>query len=179
VAKSVEAQRGTIEVTSQRGRGTAFHIRLPLTLAIVEGMNVRVGKETVSIPLLSVIELLEATNGNIRTIEGKNEFIDVRGELLPLVRLAALFDAPSNSDKGEGKIVVVECERRKFGIVVDGVLGMSQAVIKPMEGSFRLFRRMDAGFRPPPGVGGATILSDGTVGLVLDVQGLERMAFEA
>lgn len=179
VKRRVQALRGTIEVRSQRGKGTTFRIRLPLTLAIVDGMNVRIGDETLSIPLLSIIELLEATEGTIRTIEGKNEFIDLRGELLPVVRLSGVFGLASKPQPSPPKIVVVGSEGRKFGIVVDGVVGMSQAVIKPMDPSFRLFRRMDGRFNPPRGVGGATILSDGTVGLVIDVHGLERMAFEA
>jgi two-component system chemotaxis sensor kinase CheA len=179
VLRRVQSLRGTVEVRSQRGLGTTFRIRLPLTLAIVDGMNVRIGAETMSIPLVSIIELLEATEGTIRTIEGKNEFIELRGELLPLVRLSTMFDLTSQTYRGPPKIVVVGSEGRKFGLLVDDVVGMSQAVIKPMEESFRLFRRMDAHFSAPGGVGGATILSDGTVGLVIDVHGLERKAFEA
>jgi two-component system chemotaxis sensor kinase CheA len=179
VRRNVEALRGAVDVTSVRGKGTTFRIRLPLTLAIIDGMNVQIGDEILSIPLLSVVELLESTDGSIRTMGGQSEFIDLRGELIPLIRLAKFFRSSSDLHKGGPKIVVVESGRRKFGILVDNILGMAQAVIKPMETSFRLFRRMDTDFQAPRGIGGATILNDGTVGLVLDIHGLESMAFDA
>jgi two-component system chemotaxis sensor kinase CheA len=174
--RSVDALRGTIEILSEPGIGTLFRIRLPVTLAIVDGMHVRVGSETLTIPLPAVVELLDGRNTPIGKLEGSNEFIDVRGQILPVVRLAEVLALPSQSAE---MIVVVQSERRQFGVVVDGVIGLARAVIKPLERSYAFFASADRSFEKPPGVSGATVLGDGRVGLILDVTGLEAMAFGA
>ncbi len=178
VKRNVQELRGTVEIESELGKGTTFRIRLPLTLAIIDGMTAKVGPETVTIPLLAVIELIEPAAGVIKTVAGKGELVDVRGELLPMVRLSDVFDFPRADPKTvESKVVVVENQGRKFGVMVDRVLGMEQAVIKPLDRSFALFSRLDGRYERPEGIAGATILGDGSIGLILDVHGIERMAF--
>lgn len=180
VRRNIESLRGSIDIESRYGKGTTFRIRLPLTLAIIDGMNVRVGAGTVTIPLLSVVELIEPKRGIINTVEGKGELVDVRGELLPMVRLRDVLDvAAGEADARDARVVVVEDDGRKFGMLVDRVLGMEQAVIKSLDTSFTLFGHLESGFERPDGLAGAAILGDGSVGLILDVRGIETMAFGA
>lgn len=180
VKRNIQELRGSVEVESDVGKGTMFRIRLPLTLAIIDGMNVRVGRETVTIPLLSVVELLEPHADVIKTVEGKGEVVDVRGEVLPMLRLGHVFDfGVERYHDRDAKVVVVENEGHKFGMLVDKVVGMEQAVIKPLDRSFMLFGRIEDDYERPEGIAGATILGDGSVGLILDVGGIERMAFGA
>jgi two-component system chemotaxis sensor kinase CheA len=180
VKKGIQALRGSIATESRPGRGTTFRIRLPLTLAIVEGMNVRVGAETVTIPLPSVVELIAPGPHTIQTVEGKNEYLDVRGQLLPMLRLSEILALPTQEiDLGEVRVVIVETERRKFGLLVDRVVGMAQTVIKPLDRSYDLFGQMTPGFVKPRSVNGAAILGDGNVGIILDVHGVESAAFGA
>lgn len=120
VARNVADLRGSIEIESVLGRGTTFRIQLPLTLAIIEGMHVQVGHKTLTIPLLSVVELISARPEGIHTVEGKGELVDVRGEYLPMFRLSSVLDAsPPEPCTADSVVVVVENERRKFGIMVD------------------------------------------------------------
>jgi two-component system, chemotaxis family, sensor kinase CheA len=178
VRKNVEALRGTVEIESEIGKRTVFRVKLPLTLAIIDGMNVKVGDETVTIPLLSVVELIEPEKDVIGTVEGKGEYVEVRGELLPMIRLADLFNyRTSQTQDRQAKVVIVENEGRKFGILVDRVLGMEQAVIRSLDMSFEIFNKLESTFQRADGIAGATILGDGTVGLIADVNGLERKAF--
>ncbi|MFZ5896184.1 MAG: chemotaxis protein CheA [Myxococcota bacterium] len=180
VKKAIQSLRGSVEVESRSGRGTTFRIRLPLTLAIVDGMNVRVGRETVTIPLLSVVELIASGPRTLKTLEGKNEYVDLRGEVLPVLRLSEMLELPSDGElPRDPHVVVVETERRKFGLLVDNVIGMAQTVIKPVDRAYDLFGRMSHGFVKPRGVNGAAILGDGNVGIILDVHGLESTAFGA
>lgn len=174
--RSVDALRGTIEIMSEVGRGTLFRIRLPVTLAIVDGMHVRVGADTLTIPLPSVVELLDVRKTPIGTVEGSYEFVDVRGQILPVVRLARVLELQGEEAE---MIVVVQSERRRFGVVVDEVIGLARAVIKPLERSYAFFSAADKAFEKPAGVSGATVLGDGRVGLIVDVPGLESMAFGA
>jgi two-component system chemotaxis sensor kinase CheA len=174
--RSVDALRGTIEILSEVGIGTLFRIRLPVTLAIVDGMHVRVAQETLTFPLPSVVELLDGRKTPIGKLEGAQEFVDVRGQILPVVRLARVLELPElTSDM----IVVVQSERRRFGVIVDDVIGLARAVIKPLERSYAFMAAADHQFEKPAGVSGATVLGDGRVGLIVDVPGLENMAFGA
>ncbi len=178
VQKNVEGLRGSIQVESVLGRGTTFRIKLPLTLAIIEGMHVQVGPRTLTIPLLSVVELMSARTEDIHTVEAKGELVEVRGDYLPVVRLGELLGGgPRAPNSAESVIVVVEHEHRKFGLMIDKVLGMEQTVIKPLERAFSLVSCLDTAYRKPDVIAGATILGDGNVALILDVPGLERMAF--
>lgn len=180
VRKNIQALRGTVEITSALGRGTTFRIRLPLTLAIVDGMNVVVGDETVTIPLRNVVELIALESQTVRRLENEHEFIDVRGELVPMVRLGDVLELPAARVAiDESRVVLVETERRKFGLVVDRVLGMSQTVIKSLDAGYRLVDQAGASFDKPRGISGAAILGDGNVGIIVDVHGIEQLAFEA
>ncbi len=178
VRKNVVDLRGTVEIVSAIGRGTTFRIRLPMTLAIIEGMNVQVGAQTLTLPLSSVVELLTVRNATISTIEGKGELVCARDEFLPLVRLGELLGVPPPATNASAPvIVIVETDTHKFGLMVDRVLGMDQTVIKPLQTVFSLVSTLEPGFCKPEGVAGATIRGDGDVALILDVPGLERMAF--
>lgn len=159
VWRNVNALSGTIHVESRKGLGTTFTIRLPLTLAIIDGFAVRVGPETYVIPLSSVKECLELPKESHRSAEGG--VLSLRGEALPFVRLRNLFANDETIPRRE-KVVVVEHQQGRAGIAVDDLLGEQQAVIKPLG---RLFRGI-------PGVSGSTILGDGRVALILDVRTL-------
>lgn len=178
VKKNISDLHGHVEIESVFGKGTTFRIKLPLTLAIIEGMNVRVGSDTMTIPLSSVVELLSPRYSTVSTFEGKGEVVDVRGEFLPVVRLSQVFELASQAGpQDEPAIVVVENDGRKFGVLVDRVLGMDQTVVKPLHKTFGIVRTLDRHYRKLEAVSGATILGDGNVALILDVTGIERMAF--
>jgi len=155
----VNALSGAILVESRKGQGTTFTIRLPLTLAIVDGFAVRVGTETYVIPLSSVRECLELPVDKHSSNEGG--VINLRGEALPFVRLRDLF-AIGGAAPAREKIIVVEYNGGCAGLAADELLGEQQAVIKPLG---RLFQRIS-------GVSGSTILGNGRVALVLDVAAL-------
>lgn len=178
VMRNVKNLRGNIDISSTLGQGTTFTITLPLTLAIIDGMNVRVGAETLSIPLQSVVELFAPRAEQLQTVEGRGELVEVRGEYLPVVRLGEVLEADMTRklDK-DTTVVVVENNQRKFGIIVDRVLGMEQAVVKPLKKTFSVVQSLDDTFEKPEAVAGATILGNGHVALILDVPGIERMAF--
>jgi two-component system chemotaxis sensor kinase CheA len=159
VRRNVNALSGTIHVASQKGQGTTFTIRLPLTLAIIDGFAVKVDTETYVIPLGSVQECLELPFEKHRSKEGG--VINLRGEALPYVRLRDLFGSCGNIPARE-KIIVVEYHGGRAGLAADELLGEQQAVIKPLG---RLFQRIS-------GVSGSTILGNGRVALILDVPAL-------
>jgi len=168
VRRNLEALRANIEVISEPGKGTTFQVCLPLTLAIIDGMNVRVGPETLTIPLLSIIEAIRPKEDDVKTVEGKGEVISVRGEYLSLVRLHQLLNIPTElTDPSQALVVIVESEKRRLGFLVDDVVGEQQAVIKSL----------DKNFKRVQGITGATILGDGTISLILDIHGIEKMAF--
>jgi two-component system chemotaxis sensor kinase CheA len=163
VRRNVNALSGAILVESRKGQGTAFTIRLPLTLAIIDGFAVKVGAETYVIPLSSVQECLELPAEKHSSDEGG--VINLRGEALPYVRLRDLFECGGETPARE-KIIVVEYHGGRAGLAADELLGEQQAVIKPLG---RLFQ----GIR---GVSGSTILGNGRVALILDVPALCREA---
>jgi two-component system chemotaxis sensor kinase CheA len=159
VRRNVNALSGAIHVESRKGQGTTFTIRLPLTLAIIDGFAVKVGTETYVIPLSSVKECLELPIEKHLSDEGG--VINLRGEALPYVRLRDLFECGGRTPARE-KIIVVEYQGGRAGLAADELLGEQQAVIKPLG---RLFQ----GIR---GVSGSTILGNGCVALILDVPAL-------
>lgn len=168
VRQNIEDLRGSVDIISTLGKGTIFRIKLPLTLAIIDGMKVQVGSEVLTIPLLSIIESIRPDKKAVKTVEGRGEVIDARGEYLPLVRLHEVFGIVTDkTDPSEALVMIVESNQRKFGILVDDVLGQQQAVIKSLEKNFRKVN----------GASGATILGDGAVSLIIDIHGLEKMAF--
>ncbi len=163
VKRNITAMGGRIELNSLEGLGTRTTIRLPLTLAILDGLSVRVGLETYIIPLTNIIESLLLGEGDLRNVSGEGHLIHVRGEYLPLVAMRALFNLPQIQKAGGGSIVViVESEGRKVALLVDELLGQHQVVIKSLESNFRKLA----------GISGATIMGDGKVALILDVNAL-------
>jgi two-component system, chemotaxis family, sensor kinase CheA len=159
VRRNVNALSGAIQLESRKGQGTTFTIRLPLTLAIIDGFAVKVGTETYVIPLSSVQECLELPAEKHSSEEGG--VINLRGEALPYVRLRDLFECGGNAPPRE-KIIVVEYHGGRVGLAADELLGEQQAVIKPLG---RLFQGI-------PGVSGSTILGNGRVALIMDVPAL-------
>ncbi|MCF8097799.1 MAG: chemotaxis protein CheA [Desulfarculaceae bacterium] len=167
VRQNIEALRGTVEVESSLDRGVTFRINLPLTLAIIDGMNVVVGGEVFVLPLLSIVESIRPAPEELKSVEGKGELLRYRNSYIPLVRLARLFCLPGAvTDPCQGLIVIIESLGKRFGLLVDDVLGQRQAVIKSLEQNYQKV----------PGVSGATILGDGRVGLILDILGLDGLA---
>jgi two-component system chemotaxis sensor kinase CheA len=148
-------------------------------LAIIEGMNVKIGQEIMTIPMVSVVELISPRAEQLATVEGKGELVEVRGEYMPVVRLQELLEAGAGERTlgVDTVVVVVESDHRRFGILVDRVLGLEQAVVKPLQKTFSVVQRLEKQFARPEGVAGATILGNGDVALILDVPGIERMAF--
>jgi len=166
VRKSIEALRGQVEIHSEPGKGTTFSLRLPLTLAIIDGMVVRVGAERYIVPTLSVVTSLRPEKGSISTVLGRGEMLRLQGELVPVCRLAELFEIPEAAgDLSEAIAVVVEDEGAKLALVADELLGQQQIVIKSL----------GEGLRGIPGIAGGAIMPDGRVGLILDVGGLVRL----
>jgi two-component system, chemotaxis family, sensor kinase CheA len=126
------------------------------------------------------VELVSPQSHRISTLEGRGELVDVRGAYLPIVRLSEVLDcAASEALHDDPIVVIVENEGRRFGILVDRVLGLDQAVVKPLAKTFDVVRTLDHRYRKLEAVSGATILADGNVALILDVSGIERMAFGA
>ena len=167
VRRNIKALGGTVEIRSQEGRGTTITIRLPLTLAILDGQTVRVGNEIYIIPLVSIVESLKIRSEMVNIVAGRGEVIRLRKEYLQVMRLYKVFDAkPHHTNLADGLLVVVEGEGFKAGLYVDELLGQQQIVIKSLE----------ANFKRVEGVAGATILGDGTVALILDVPGLIKLA---
>lgn len=163
VKRNITAMRGQIEIESEPGRGSLFRIHLPLTLAIIDGFLVGVGKSAYVIPLSSVVECMELS-ADERTASQQQSYINLRGEVLPFVRLREMFEIEDAGGKREN-IVVVNFAGRKVGLVVDELMGEFQTVIKPLSNIFRHIK----------GIGGSTILGTGEVALILDVQSLVAM----
>jgi len=156
VRRMIEALRGVIEITSSPGEGATFTLRLPLTLAIIDGLLVRVAGEKYVIPLSAVEECIELDEANSQA--GKRDFLNIRGDLVPFVRLRTLFKLQGPAELYQ-KVVVVSAGQFRFGLVVDQLLGGHQTVIKSLS-------HLHANV---PTFSGATILGDGTVALILDI----------
>lgn len=165
VRRNIEKLRGKIEIQSEKGKGSVFMIRLPLTLAIIDGMLVRVGDERVIIPTILIEQSLHPQAEQITIVQRRGMMVRVRGELLPLVQLGALFDYGLALDPCESVVVVVHTEGRKIGVIVDEILGQQQVVIKSLGDRFKHIR----------GTSGAAILGDGRVGLILEPTGLLKL----
>ena len=167
VRQSVESLRGAIDVASKPGQGTMVTLRLPLTLAIIDGLLVRVGEACFVLPLGNTLECIELTREDIAKANGKH-VVEVRGEIIPYIRLREYFNIRSERPEIE-QIMVVETEEGRYGFVVDQVLGDHQTVIKNLG---RFYRHVKF-------VSGATILGNGTVALILDPHRLVKDALHA
>ena len=156
-----------MDIESITGVGTRMTVRLPLTLAILDGMSIAVGNETYLIPLNYVVESLQPTRAMIKSVGGVQRLIQVRGEYLPVVALHELFNVPARTaDFERGIMVVLEADGAKAALFVDSLVGQHQVVIKSLE----------ANYRKVAGIAGATIMGDGRVAMILDVIALVAMA---
>ena len=168
VRRNINELGGAIEIESTPGEGSAIIIRLPLTLAILDGQTIRIGSETYIVPLVSIVESIQLKPGMLNTVVGRGETFTLREEYLPIVRMHEVFGIEDHDAKAltDGILVVVEGEGRKCGLFVDDLLGQQQVVIKSLE----------ANYHKVEGISGATILGDGSVALILDIPGLMRLA---
>ena len=165
VKKNITALGGTVEIESAEGFGMSVRVRLPLTLAIMDGMSVGVNNECYILPLASVVESFQVQADTVRSIGGSGQVVRVREEYLPVVELERVFDVQRNGElPAKPVMVVVEAEGRRAALLVDELLGQQQVVVKNLEANYR--RVSD--------VSGATIMGDGRVALILDVGALAR-----
>lgn len=167
VRRNVEALRGSIEIASKPGKGTSVTLRLPLTLAIIDGLLVRVGRARFVLPLANTVECVELTKQDIEQAGG-NHLANIRGDIISYIRLSEYLHIHTEQQDRE-QVMVAETEHGRFGFVVDQVLGDHQTVIKNLG---RLYRNVQV-------VSGATILGDGTVALILDLHRLAQHAIRA
>ena len=169
VRKNIQSLGGNVEIVSQPGHGATFTVRLPLTLAIMDGQSVAVGSEFYIVPLVSIIVSTIVKNEHVSTMANGAEVFRYRDEYLPLIRLYELYGStPRTTTIQEGLMVVVEGDGRRAGLFVDELLGQQQVVIKSLETNYK---RVE-------GISGATILGDGSVALILDIPGLIRIAHQ-
>jgi two-component system chemotaxis sensor kinase CheA len=165
VKKNITSLGGTVEIDSAEGYGMTVRVRLPLTLAIMDGMSVGVGEECYILPLSSVVESFQVEQGMVKTIGGSGRVVEVRDEYMPVIDLERVFDVPRfDFERVSNIMVVVEAEGGRVALLVDELLGQQQVVVKNLEANYR---RVDD-------VSGATILGDGRVALILDVGSLVR-----
>jgi two-component system chemotaxis sensor kinase CheA len=158
VKRQIEKLNGTVTVHSEKGSGTKFIIKLPLTLAIIQGLLVRVGAEIYSIPITSVIESVRIKPDEIKMIDN-NEVFNIRNDVLSLIRLDRLFGIPTQRNDEYNFIVIVGTAEKKMGFMVDSLIGEEDVVIKPLRDQYT----------NSPGIAGASILGDGSVSLIIDV----------
>jgi two-component system, chemotaxis family, sensor kinase CheA len=160
VRRNIHEMGGRVEVQTAANSGTRISIKLPLTLAILEGMSVRVGKEIFIIPLSSIAEALQPTATSVSTVAGRGRVVAVRGEYLPVISLADAFNLPGDAQRYEdGILAILEAEGGRSALFIDELMGQHQVVIKSLE----------TNYRKVPGVSGATIMGDGRVALIMDV----------
>jgi two-component system, chemotaxis family, sensor kinase CheA len=167
VRTQVEKLNGTVTVSSQRGKGTKFVIKLPLTLAIIQGLLVRVGREIYSIPITSVLESHRIKPEDIKMIDNY-EVINIRSDVISLLRLDRLFRIKTQEQRDYCFVVIVGTADKKMGLMVDSLIGEEDVVIKPLRDSFT----------SSPGIAGASILGDGSVSLIIDVSQLLELGLK-
>ena len=167
VRRNIEQLGGRVELTSVTGKGTTISIRLPLTLAIMDGMSVGIGDNTYIVPLTTIIESLRPRQEDVKSVAGSGRVVFVRGEYLPLVALHEVFALIPQSDRPEqGILIIVDTECGRAALFVDELLGQRQVVIKSLESNYRKV----------PGISAATIMGDGSVSMILDVSEVVRLA---
>ncbi len=167
VKRNITSLGGTVEIDSAEGYGMSVKVRLPLTLAIMDGMTIGVGDESYILPLGSVVESFQVRDGMVRTIGGNGRVVQVRDEYMPVIDLERVFDVPRFDFEHVSDIMVVaEAEGGRVALLVDELLGQQQVVVKNLEANYRRVQH----------VSGATILGDGKVALILDVGSLVRVS---
>jgi two-component system, chemotaxis family, sensor kinase CheA len=169
VRKNIESLRGQAEIKSELGKGSVFRMSLPLTLAIIDGMVVRVGKETYVIPTGSIIRSVKPEKENITKVFEKGEMLSLQGELIPLISMSDLYEIESTQkEDGTSIVVIVEDEEKQAGILIDELTGRQQVVIKTLGSTMK----------STPGISGGAIMPSGRVGLIIDVAGLLKFSNE-
>jgi two-component system chemotaxis sensor kinase CheA len=167
VKRNIAGMGGSVEIRSAKGHGTTISVSLPLTLAILDGMSVKVGDEIYILPLGYVVESLQPAESDVKEISGSGRVVKVRGEYLPLVPLYRVFDVtPVCPGPAQGILVIVESDGKKAALLIDELVGQQQVVVKNLESNYRKVAN----------VSGATILGDGGVALIVDVSALLRSA---
>jgi two-component system chemotaxis sensor kinase CheA len=165
VKRNIQSMGGHVEITSHAGKGTTTRIILPLTLAILDGMSVKVGSEIFILPLNFVMESLQPVAEDIYTVAGGERVVRVRGEYLPLVALHEVFSVEgARTEPTQGIVTIMQTEGRRFAMLIDELVGQQQVVVKNLETNYRKVR----------GISAATILGDGSVALIVDVAALNR-----
>jgi two-component system chemotaxis sensor kinase CheA len=165
VQRNIIAMGGNVDIRSASGFGATISISVPLTLAILDGMLVKVGDEVYILPLSFVAESLQPAPADVKEVAGRGRVVKVRGEYLPIIALHQVFGIPARcTEPSEGILVILESEGAKAALLLDELLGQQQVVVKNLE----------ANYRKVPGISGATILGDGGVSLILDVAMLVR-----
>ena len=165
VKRNIAAMGGVVDIRSARGFGTTITISLPLTLAILDGMSIKLGEEIYILPLGYVVESLQPAPDDVKEVNGKGKVIKVRDEYLQLVALHKMFALePKFLEPSDGIVVIVEVDGKKAALFVDDLVGQQQVVVKNIESNYKKV----------PGISGATILGDGGVALILDVPALLR-----
>lgn len=165
VKKNIEKLRGKVEVDSTEGKGTTFTIKLPLTLAIIDGIVVKVGSAIYILPTISIEESISPKKEEISTIKEQGEVVNMRGTLFPLVRLHKLYNIKdAKTNPCEAIVIIVESEQGRYSILVDELVGQQQVVIKSLGERFKKVK----------GISGGAILGDGRVGLILDTSGIRE-----
>ncbi len=161
VKDTIESLGGNLFISTQLGKGTTFSLRLPLTLAIIQALLVNLGKQVFAIPLSSIDEVYTVSVSQIKTVKN-GEVVNIHNELIPIIRLRKIFNYDDKNDNEQVKIVVVECGENKKGLIVDSLYGQQEIVIMPLD---RMLKNLK-------GLGGATVLGDGQVALILDIRSL-------
>ncbi|MFZ5523226.1 MAG: chemotaxis protein CheW [Pseudomonadota bacterium] len=167
VKKNIESIGGRVDIVSQQGQGSTITIRLPLTLAILDGLSIAVGEQIYILPLSFISESLQPGPGDIKDISGQGQVVHVRGEYLPLLALHRVFNVDAKfTNPMEGILVLLEAEGKKVALQVDELVGQHQVVIKSLE----------TNYRKVAGISGATIMGDGRVALIIDVGALVKLS---
>lgn len=167
VKNNLDNIRGSIEIFSEKNKGTTFKIRVPLTLAIIDGIVLRIDKEKFVLPVTSVVELIDARAHHFDRVEGKGKIVNLRNEYIPVIPLYKLIKMnPGETENKEGILVIVQNNRKKIALQVDEIIGQEQVVIKNIKENMG----------EAEGFTGATILGNGNVSLILDVSSLFRLA---
>ncbi len=165
VKNNINSLRGSVSVLNRPGEGLIFTIKLPLTLAIMDGMLIRVGREKMILPLSSIIQFLRPENGMIKRVAGANSIVEIRGEYLPLIYLGKVLKLDEDNRNAKGILVLVEEMGEKACLYVDEIINQQQVVIKNLKENYRSI----------DGFGGGTILGDGSVALIVDVGSIIKM----
>ncbi len=166
VKRNIQEMGGHVEIASKQGRGTTIRILLPLTLAILDGMSVRVANEVFILPLNAVMESLQPLANDLHPLAGGERVLEVRGEYLPLVELWNIFDVQdAKTEATQGIVVILQSAGKRYALLVDQLIGQHQVVVKNLESNYRKV----------PGISAATILGDGSVALIVDVSALQSL----